>query len=172
MVIQKFSIVAYNNHSRIVFLEKQIANKWDSLIQRELCDITDGLPVIKHIGYKNTTSVVIPMSSWSTESKMTEVACHTAYFARDRYVLCIARGGEKISSWLCYWLASFDKCSNINLSMDFICSRYTDLRTPRWLTTSDFVYVTQKNIQTGCMLTSCWLYQSLKKTTQELSVTG
>jgi len=27
MVIQKFSIVAYNNHSRIVFLEKEIANK-------------------------------------------------------------------------------------------------------------------------------------------------
>lgn len=95
MVIQKFSIVAYNNHSRIVFLEKQIANKWDSLIQRELCDITDGLPVIKHIGYKNTTGVVILMSSWSTESEMTEVACHTAYFTRDRYVLCIARGGEK-----------------------------------------------------------------------------
>lgn len=28
MVILKFSIVAYNNHSRIVFLEKEKANKW------------------------------------------------------------------------------------------------------------------------------------------------
>lgn len=86
MVIQKISIVAYNNHSRIVFLEKQIANKCDSLIQRELCDITDSLPVKENLEV---------MSSLSTESKMTEVVCHPAYFARDRYVLCIARGGEK-----------------------------------------------------------------------------
>lgn len=49
MIIQKISIVAYNNHSRIVLLEKQIANKWDSLIQRELCDITDSLPVKENL---------------------------------------------------------------------------------------------------------------------------
>lgn len=32
MVIQQLSIVAYNNHSRIVFLGKEMAHKWISLI--------------------------------------------------------------------------------------------------------------------------------------------